>query len=60
MNQIGIMRGQIEYHVPVEKKGECLLDRLCNSKNIVYQACISPMEHSTDGKRIYIYISAGN
>ena len=26
-------------------KGECPLGGRCNSKNVVYQACISPMEH---------------
>ena len=42
------------------KKNECPLDGLCNSENLVYQACISPIEHNTDGKRIYPGISVGN
>ena len=40
-------------------KGECLLGRCCNLRNVIYLACISPMEHN-DGKRVYIGISAGN
>ena len=39
---------------------ECPLGGWCNSKNVVYQACISPMEHNNDGERIYTGISAGN
>ena len=39
-------------------KGECPLGRRCNSRNVVYQACISPMEHNNDGERVYIGISA--
>ena len=30
-------------------KAECPLDRRCNLRNVVYQACISPMEHNNDG-----------
>ena len=41
-------------------KGEWLLGGQCKSKNVVYQACISPMEHNIDGERVYIGISAGN
>ena len=41
-------------------KGECPLGRRCNSKNVVYQVCISPMEHNNDGERVYIDISTGN
>ena len=40
-------------------KGVCL-DGQCNSKNVVYQVCISPMEHNKDGERVYTGISAGN
>ena len=32
----------------------------CTTRNVVYQACISPMEQQRDGERIYIGISAGN
>ena len=32
----------------------------CNSRKNVYQSCISPMEHNSDGERVYIGISAGN
>ena len=32
----------------------------CNPKNVVYQACISPMEHNNYGERVYIGVSAGN
>ena len=41
-------------------EGECPLGGRCNSKNVVYSACISPMEHNNDGERVYIGISAGN
>ena len=41
-------------------KGECPFGRVYNSKNVAYQACISPMEHNIDGKRVYIGISVGN
>ena len=41
-------------------KGECPLGGCCNSRNVVYQACISPMEHNNDGERVYIGIFAGN
>ena len=41
-------------------KGECSLGRHCNLRNIVYQACISPMECNNDGERVYIGISARN
>ena len=29
-------------------------------KELVYQVCISRMEHNNDGERVYIGISAGN
>ena len=32
----------------------------CNSKSVVYQPCLSPMEHNNDGERVYIGIFAGN
>ena len=41
-------------------KEVCPLGGRCNLKNVVYQACISPMEHNNDGERVYIGISAGN
>ena len=41
-------------------KGECPLGERCNLKNVIYQACISPMEHDNEGERVYIGISAGN
>ena len=41
-------------------KEECLLGRHCNLRNVVYQPCISPMEHKKDRERVYIGISAGN
>ena len=42
------------------RKGECSQVRRCNPSNVVYQACISPIEHYNDGERAYIGISAGN
>ena len=36
------------------------MDWWCNSKNIIYQACISPLEHNNYEERVYIGISAGN
>ena len=41
-------------------KEECPLSGRCNSRNAVYQACISPMEYKKDGERVYISISTGN
>ena len=41
-------------------KEDCPLGRRCNSRNVVYRACISLMEHNNDGERVYIGISAGN
>ena len=41
-------------------KEECPLGGRCTTRNVVYQACISPMEQQRDGERIYIGISAGN
>ena len=41
-------------------KEECPLSGRCNSRNVVYKACISPLEHKKDGERVYIGISAGN
>ena len=41
-------------------KEECPLGGHCNSGNVVYQACISPIEQQRDGERVYIGISAGN
>ena len=32
------------------RKEECPLGGQCNSENIVYQVCISPMEHNNDGR----------
>ena len=34
------------------RRGECPLGGQYNSKNIIYQACISPMEHNNDGERV--------
>ena len=42
------------------RKGECPLGVQCNLENVVYKACISPMEPNNDGERIYLGISAGN
>ena len=43
------------------RKEEYPLGGRCNSRNVVYQACISPMEYNNDGERLYIIgISAGN
>ena len=39
-------------------KEECPSGGLCNSRNVIYQACISPMEQQRDGERVYIGISA--
>ena len=41
-------------------KGECPLGGRCNSKNVVYQTWISPIERNNNGERVYIGISAGN
>ena len=41
-------------------KGVCPLGGQCNSKNVIYQACISSTEHDNDGERVYIGISTGN
>ena len=41
-------------------KEECPLGRCCNSRNVVYQACIAPMKQQRDGERVYRGISAGN
>ena len=41
-------------------KEKCPLGGRCNSRNVVYQARISPIEHKRDGERVYIGISAGN
>ena len=41
-------------------KGECPLGGRCSSKNVVYQACISPMEHNNDEEWVYRGISAVN
>ena len=41
-------------------KEECPLGGRCTTRNVVYQACISPMEQQRDGDRVYIGISAGN
>ena len=42
-----------------EEKGECSLGERRNSKDVVYQECVSAMEHN-DGERVYISISADN
>ena len=42
------------------RKEECPLGGRCNSKNVLYQACISPMEHNNDGERDNVGISAWN
>ena len=39
---------------------ECPLGGRCPTRNVVYQACISPMEQQKNGERVYIGISAGN
>ena len=41
-------------------KEECPLGERCNSRNVVYLECISPMEEQRGGERVYIGISAGN
>ena len=41
-------------------KEECPLGGRCKSRNVVYQACLSPMEQQRDRERVYIGISAGN
>ena len=41
-------------------KGKCPLGRCCNSGNVEYQVCISPMEHNKNRDRVYVGISAGN
>ncbi len=41
-------------------KEECPLGARCTTRNVVYQACISPMERQKDGERVYIGISVGN
>ena len=41
-------------------KEECPLDGRCTSRNVVYQAWISPMEEQKDGEGVYIGKSAGN
>ena len=46
--------------VSCRRKGECPLGRWCDSKNVIYQVRISPMEHNSDGERVYIGISTGN
>ena len=43
-----------------KSKEECPLGGRCNSRNVVYHACISPIEHKGDGERVYIGISVGN
>ena len=43
-----------------KSKEECPLGGRCNSRNVVYLACITPMEHKKDGERVYIGISAVN
>ena len=40
-------------------KEECPLGGRCNSRNVIYQACISPMKQQRDGRRVYIGISTG-
>ena len=32
-------------------KDECPIDGSCDSRNVLYQACISTMEHKKDGER---------
>ena len=41
-------------------KEKCPLGGRCTTMNVVYQACISPMEQQKDRERVYIGISAGN
>ena len=41
-------------------KEECPLGGRCTTRNVIYQACISPMEQQKDEERFYIGISAGN
>ena len=41
-------------------KGECPLGGRGNSRNAVYQACISPIEHNNDGERVYVGTTTGN
>ena len=41
-------------------KEECSSGGRCTTRNVVYQACISPMEQQRDGERVYIGISAGS
>ena len=52
--------GPDEVSCNCRRKGECPLDGQCNSKNIIYQVCISSMEHNNDGERVYIGIFTGN
>ena len=52
--------GPDEVSCNYRRKGVCPLGGRCNTKNVVYQACISHMEHNNDGERVYIGISAGN
>ena len=52
--------GQDEVSCNCRRKGECLLGRGYNSKNIIYQVCISPMEHNNNGERVYTGISTRN
>ena len=52
--------GPDEVFCNYRRKGECLLGGRCNSKNIVYWACISPIENNKDGEKVYIGTSDGN
>ena len=52
--------GPDEVSCNCRRKGECSLGGWCNSKNVAYQECISPVEHNNDGERVYKGISAGN
>ena len=36
------------------------VDGRCTTRNVVYQACISPMKQQKDGERVYMGISTGN
>ena len=42
------------------RKRQCSLGRWCNLKNVVYQACISSMEHNYEWERSFIGLSTGN
>ena len=52
--------GPDEVSCNCRRKRGCPLGERCNSKNVVYQACISPMKYDNNGEKVYIGISTGN